>query len=710
MFPGGVFVAELAALADPALLPQTVAAAVGMRDVSVRPADRLVDFLSDKHLLLVLDNCEHLVDACATLVRRLLVAAPKLRVLATSRQRLGVEGEHLLAVEPLSVPSEDDDELRSSAFESVSLFCDRAAAVSPRFAMSDDNLPLIATICRSLDGLPLGIELAAVWLRVLSIGELHDRLDDKFGLLTGAMRTAPARQRGLDTVIDWSYQLCSPYERMAWARLSVFRGGFDLSAAEFVCTGDGIERGQVLMLMAGLVDKSILVREGDPSGCAARYRMLGTLVEFGAARLAEAGMSAVVSERHREYFGRLGSEYAEHEFGADQTEWVLRLQRDHANIRRALDSWLGDGEPLSAMDLAADLFTYWIAGGHLAEGFGWLDRALAFDTGSVPSRARALHARVLLCTWLGVRESLTARLEEYRVLVTTLDDPSLVARFQMCEGAATYFLGDPARACAILERALPSCRAVADDALAAQALTYLAVPRFILARVDAEDAGQEALDLCDAHGRPPWHTSFALWVVGMAVWRRGDIPRAEKLHCEAISLCRPMNDHSGIALSLEALAWCAASAQQFVRAVRLLGAAKMLWRQSGAERIESALREVSEKECAELARAALGPGGFQDAFAWGESLDLDHAVAFALAERPARANKRRRGDSSSELTRRESEIASLVADGLTNKEIAERLVISQRTADTHVEHILRKLGFTSRAQIAAWLTARDAIG
>lgn len=705
-FSDGVRFVDLATLSDPALLPQTTAAALGLRDETMRAVDRLADHLADQRLLLVLDNCEHVTDACASLIGKLLAAAPGLRVLATSRQRLGVEGEHVLPIEPFSVP---DGEADAVGHESLTLFSDRAAAVSPDFSLSKENRSVVVGICRQLDGLPLAIELAAVWLRALSPREIYDRLDDKFALLTGGIRTAHPRQRGLDALVGWSYQLCSPEEQAAWARLSVFKGGFDVADAEAVCTGGGVAREDVVHLLASLVDKSVLGRESDTYGRGARYRMIETLAQFGAARLAESEESAEVWTRFREHYRLLGREYAEQEFSDRQLNWVLRLQREHANLRRALDSLLAQPDLRPALELAANLSTYWIAGGHLAEGYGWLGRAL--DAGGPPSRERAqgLHAWLYLGTWLGVHKSFRTRIPEYRAVATELADPVLLARFRVCEGITAYFLGDRAEACAVLEEALPACLEVGQqEALASQGMAYLVALQFLLGKPDAEQTGQRAVALCEDRGSPPWHTAYALWALGLGVLQRGDVNGAAELQREAIRLRRPMNDHSGIALSLEAVAWCAASQHRFTEAARLLGAATMVWKLSGAGQIEPALREVSRTRCADPARAALGAAAFDEAVAEGESLDLDHAVALALGEPPPTAAAPGSGGKEpARLTRRETEVAALVGEGLSNKEIATRLVISQRTAETHVEHILTKLGFTSRAQVATWFANQD---
>ncbi|GAB3567472.1 LuxR family transcriptional regulator [Amycolatopsis endophytica] len=704
-FPDGVRFAELAALDDPVLLPQTVATALGLRDEAVEPADRLAQFLGDRQVLLVLDNCEHLTDACATLLGKLLAATSGLRVLATSRQRLSVEGEHLLPVEPLTLPERPGAAEGSNGWDAMSLFADRAAAVSPGFELNAGNESLIGTICRRIEGLPLAIELAAVWLRTLSLTDLNDRLADRFALLAEASRTAPPRQQGLEALVDWSYQLCLPAEQRLWERLSTFRGGFDLPAAEYVCAGDGIEAEEVLGLLAGLVDKSVLVRDRETYGHSARYRMLETLAEFGTARLAADRAPDEPARRHRDYYRDLARRFAEEKITGRQQDWITRLQAEHPNLRAALESWLEEPDPRPALEIAGNLSVFWIAGGHLVEGSRWLNRVLARNGKPSAERARALHASLLTSTWLGVRRGFAGRLREYRTIAAALGDPVIDAELLVCEGVSRYFLGDPERACELLEQAHDACGGLGDDGLALQILPYLALARFVVGQPDAEKAGEQAVELCAAHGNPPWYTALALWVLGLAVWQRGDLQRAKRLQRDAIRLREPAGDPSGIALSLETLAWCATAERRFNHAARLLGAAATAWRLSGAGRIEPALQQVSETRAALPAREALGRAAFEQEHARGAAMSFEKAVAFALDER--RAQPAPETGARHPLTARESEIAGLVAKGLSNRQIAGQLVISQRTAETHVEHILAKMGFTSRSQIAAWVTANE---
>ncbi len=333
-FPDGVWFVELAALHDPQLVPHSMASALELRQVSAEPTADLAQYLERKQLLVVLDNCEHLSQAVAVMVSKLLAAAPGLRVLATSRHVLGVEGEQILAVPPLSTPSEETRVEAGDAthYESVALFLERATAVAPDFAIVDGNRAAVTELCRRLDGIPLAIELAAVWLRILSPAQMVDRLEDRFRLLTTVRPAAPARQQALDAAIAWSFELCSSAEQLLWSRLSVFAGGFDLEAAEEVCSGDGIARDEVLGLLANLVNKSIMTRQQTSDHTAAWYQMLETIRQYGAARLPGPESVHELRTRHRDHYRSMAGRYAAEGFGPEQANWIIRLRREHGNV------------------------------------------------------------------------------------------------------------------------------------------------------------------------------------------------------------------------------------------------------------------------------------------------------------------------------------------------------------------------------------------
>ncbi len=707
-FPDGVWQVELASLQDPGLLAQTVAAALGLRDQSARsPAATLAEYLADKRLLLVLDNCDHLLDACAELVDPLLRAAPGLRVLVTSRQALGVNGEHVLAVFPLSVPDPDAGPLAVGAleqYEAVTLFADRAAAVLPEFALDASNVDTVVRLCQRLDGIPLAIELAAVRLRALSLQQLLNRVDDFFELLSADSGTVLPRQRTLRSLIGWSFDLCSPEERLLWTRLSVFSGGFDLDAAEEVCPGEELARDTILPLLAALVDKSILLR--DEYGSRVRYRLLETVRQYGRERLAHSGEEDVLRARQRDHYLRLARQAEASWQSQDQVDTLLRLRRERANLRVALDYCLTEpGQARVALDIAATLWSYWIFSGSLGEGRRWLDRALALDPHPTPTRAKALWVNSFLALLLGDMAAARPMLAECQELGQRLGDAAALAYAAQFLGLAALFQGDYPRAVTLVEEALAGHRARGDRNGEWVTLYQLALTATLRGDARAEELCTEVLALCEARGTQ-WTRSYALWVRGLELWRRGDPRRSATLVQEAIRLKRPFDDQWGIALCLEVLAWVVADTGEHERAARLLGAASMVWRLNGTSFPGHVVSP--HHQCEEQLSRALGDESFQAAFRSGTDLTLNQTMAYALGEKTNRAGKGQALGlrAAKTLTRREWEIAELVAQGLSNKEVAHTLVIAQRTAEAHVEHILRKLGFTSRSQIAAWVAAQ----
>lgn len=420
-FPDGVWLVELAKLGTPALVEQTVAAALELRDHSSRdPATVLAEFLADKRLLLVLDNCEHVLARCGQMVDRLLAAAPALSVLATSREPLGIPGERLWPVPPLTLPPADAGaQAPDRPYEALALFEDRAAAVVPDFTLDKDNKPAVARLCRRLDGLPLAIELAAVRMRVLSAEEMLARLEDRFTLLTTGHRTAAPRHQTLRAAVQWSFELCSEPERLLWARCSVFAGDFDLDAAERVCAGPGLAHREVFEAVSRLIDKSVLTREGG--GASARYRVLETIRQYGRERLDETGDTPAVRRRHRDYYLLLAEQADADSGGPHQYEWAERLRAERANVFTALDYCLTiPGQQRHGLRLAATLWFYWIACGSVRDGRYWLGRALKADPAPSRDRARALWTNGWIACLQGDNQAGLALLEEGRDLAQKL--------------------------------------------------------------------------------------------------------------------------------------------------------------------------------------------------------------------------------------------------------------------------------------------------
>ena len=720
-FPDGVWFVELAALQDPQLVPHTVANTLELRQVSADPASDLADYLETKSLLVVLDNCEHLTDACAVLVSKLLASAPGLRILATSRHVLGVEGEQILSVPPLSTPDADEEAeaVDPMRYESVSLFLDRAASVAPGFAISDGNRAAVVELCRRLDGIPLAIELAAVWLRILSPAQILERLEDRFRLLASGRPAAPARQQTLDAAVGWSFDLCSPAEQIMWTKLSIFSGGFDLDAAEDVCAGDGISPDDVLNLVASLVNKSIVLRQQATEHHTARYQMLESIRQYGAGRITDPDHLRALRIRHRDHYRSLANRFAAEGFGPHQADWFLRLRGESGNIRAALEFCLTEpGEAAAACDIAASIWNFWFAG-FLREGYRYLIRGLELATEPTSGRAHALWAASYLAMFATEFDRNATMLTECEQIGAGLDDDLLHARIKECRGHATLYQGDLPGAIELLEQARREFQELGNPLGEFDTLILLTACTFFLDDPRTSEFSREAFELAERHGAQS-SMGYGLWSVGIAQWRTGDFAQATRSLRRSVRLFLPMRDLTGVSFGVQALSWCAAFAEPDERAARLLGAAQAVWRTSGAKVDETNAYSVFDQKSEVMLRETLGSGAlngelFDIAFAEGASYSFEQAVALALGEddetdvpEGSPETGGARAGAAAGLTRRETEIAALLAEGLSNKDIAARLVISQRTVETHVDHILSKLGMTSRAQVAGWVAEHQA--
>jgi predicted ATPase len=632
----GVWYVDLAPLTDPELLANTVAAALGIRDQSASGiATVLSEYLADKQLLLVLDNCEHVLEACAALTDSLLRAAPGLRILATSRQSLGIPGEQLMVVPPLSTPDPDRPSLpvaEVAAYDAVALFTERATAVSPGFRITSDNAPTVARICAMLDGMPLAIELAAVRLRSLSVEQIVERLADRFQLLTGGSRTASPRQRTLRALIYWSYELCTPEERTLWARASVFAGSFDLEAAEAVCTGADLPVELVLETLDGLIDKSIInVTEQDGR---IRYTMTRTVRAFGLESLATSGEQVPTSRRHRDYFAGLAAQANEHWFGRDQLSWFGRLRTEQANFRAALEFCLTEpDEVATGLALATDLWPVWIAGGQLSEGRHWLGQMLERAPEPTPTRATALW----VAAWAtALQEDFAAALSllfECRAIAQQYGDAFTGAYADQVAGLAAMMQGDLHQGVSTLEQALAGHRAARNPEGEAYAIFLLAAATSYLG--DAERTiglCEEGLAVSEAHGES-WSRSWTTWVLAFEYIRQGDHNRAAALARESLQLKRAFDDRIGIGTSLELLAWAAAAGGQHERAAVLLGSANEIRRTLG-EPLPLVLQD-GHARCEATLRQQLGDDSFEAAHLRGSEFSFEQAVSYALEPAPA---------------------------------------------------------------------------
>ncbi|MBV9851285.1 MAG: tetratricopeptide repeat protein, partial [Armatimonadetes bacterium] len=476
-FPGGLWLVELAPLADAALVPQAVVQALGVREEAGTPLSRtLAAWIGDNRLLLILDNCEHLTDACAALAAELRCACPHLHILATSREPLRVAGEQVYPVPGLSLPDtrRPTTPQTLSEVESVRLFVERTRLVRPDFAVMDANAPAVAQVCWRLDGLPLAIEMAAARVRAMAVEEVMAGLDDRFRLLTGGSRSAPPRHQTLRALIDWSYELLNEPEKILLRRLSVFAGGCILEAAERVCAGTGVAGWEVLDLLTSLVDKSLVIFEDQSSGTG-RYRLLETVRQYGAERLEESGEAEEVRRRHTLFYLALAEEAAPHLTGYDPVAWLTHLDAEHENLRAALEWCLGDGgDTEAALRLCSSLVEFWHRRGYLTEARQWLGRALARLTDAPPeARAGALSEAARAACEQSDYQAARGLYEQALSIQRERGDAHGIADNSDALGWTLYNLGDLAAARALFEQCLALGRERQEPRIVLQALTSL---------------------------------------------------------------------------------------------------------------------------------------------------------------------------------------------------------------------------------------------
>lgn len=702
-FPDGMCLVELSSLKDPALLPHTVADALGISEQSTRSAAEVVcGHLRERRMLLVLDNCEHLVDAAAELTGQVLRAAPHVRVLATSRQALRIAGEHVFPVPPLPVPEpgEPMEPGTATRFPAVALFADRSAAAVPGFELTPANEQAVVRLCRGLEGIPLAIELAAVRLRVLTVDDLERRLDDRFQLLREGNRNDPERHRTLQSLVDWSYELCTPGEQALWARAAVFAGGFDADALGAVCAGEAVPAEDVLDTVAGLLDKSVFIRE--ERGGHARFRMLETLREYGQARLAETGAEPEVHRRHRDYYSELMERAGAQWYGTRQLEWADRLRDEHANLRRAFEHCLSEPAEAGRALRMAGMVWFWLAMDHITEGRLWLERVLPLCPEPTRERAWGLATASYLDSARGEKAGATRFAQNAVDLAAALGDPAAVAYAKHVLAATRYLHSDLSEAIVLFEQSLAQYeKADVEPQYPDLMRTEMASMLVLSGQLDQAAKMLEELLARGEQTGEQWQLSYVLWVRGLLTVLAGKPEQAGADFAEALRIKRSFHDTLGLALAVDALAWVRAAEGDGDRSAALFGGTAALWGPLGSPLFGSVhLTELHERFL-RMAREQLGENEFQAAYDRGRAMPPDAVFALALGEQPPASQTGRKQPSV--LTKREREVAGLVADGLTNRDIAARLVLSPRTVDGHVEKALTKLGFTTRTQIANWI-------
>ena len=701
-FRDGAWLVELAEVRDPALIGNAMLAALDMRDqAATEPRALLLSYLRDTELLLVVDNCEHLLDAAALLVADVLRAAPGVRVIATSREPLSVPGEHVLPIPPLELPraqaDESLDQLRQN--ESVQLFTERAAAASGSFELTAGNQAAVVDLCRRLDGLPLAIELAAVRTRVLSVEQILDRLTDRFGLLTGGSRAALPRHQTLRTTIEWSHDLLGPDERTLLRRLSVFTGRFTLEDVEAVCPSDDVPAARALDLLSSLVDKSLVMKEDTPGP--ASYRLHETMREFAGIKLQEAGEEEAVELSCVEHYVSRCRQLDEGG-RVDLVEWLEWMDLEIDNIRSVLRRCLDHADISRGMDLAASIRAYW-ATRATTEGARWLDELLASGGGDSEPQARAEYLRGFLAVLLVDPTAAMPALERaaaadreagrLRPLAVSLSMASIAANMAGDRGSAGRLLDEARSLTAGLDYVtaeLAVLQALSLDAFFAGDLEA--------ARSASSEGERLSREVGDLYTLKVW-----LLNLGTAALIAGELAASKPLLTEALRIAHRIDDRVQLSYLLDALGCQAAGTGQARLAAQLLGAADAVRTGTGARVMPFLAPMVGQAEAAAL--AALGASRFEAEFKAGSRLTRDAAVQLALGEpgQVAVAASDRAG--AGLLAKREAEVARLVADGLSNKEIGARLFISEHTVDSHVRSILNKLGCNSRAQVAAWMVS-----
>jgi non-specific serine/threonine protein kinase len=743
---------EFAPVRDHDRVAARISEALGVVETAGQsPGAALVRALGARTLLLVLDNFEHVVAAGPVLVD-LLVSCPGVAMFVTSRTLLRVSGEHVLAVPPLALPDPARPLSASglAEYDAVRLFVERSTAVSPTFALTDENAATVAQICQGLDGLPLAIELAAARMTVLSPQALFDRLGRRLALLTDGAQDAPERLRTMRAGIAWSYDLLAPGERSLFRRLAVFAGGFGLAAAEFARGG---ERSSALDTVAALVNQS-LVQRITPDGVEPRFAMLETIGEFAMERLVDSGAETDARRRHAAYFRRLAVSAEPGLRGPDQQEWRDRLEADLDNLRAALrwgtSASVDDEDAEHGLRLAGALWYFWFQRGLPGEGRHWLSRALDRVRTAGVDRAQALLGAGTLAWRQGDFAAARVQLDEsvllwrdtanrrgqaealhvlghvefdqqdyaaaqvlfeqslaaYQLAADTLGSLPLMADL----GLVAYHRGDYAEAGVVFEKSLAEFRRHGLKDRVAGALNVVGdLARLAGDQDRAAALYAESLELWrELRGTPG--IASALHKLGQVKRAIGDLGAARSYFVQSLALQRDLGNAQGIAECLAGLAGTAAAAGRPDRAVQIFAGSAAILAEIGVP-LAPADQAAVERDLAAVRRRLGGPG-WDAGWTAGQALSTDQAVELALADDAGRVGVRPavRPEPGPPLSRREREVTALIARGLSNREISDALVITEKTVGSHVEHIMTKLGLRSRTRVAVWAVEHGMAG
>jgi predicted ATPase/DNA-binding CsgD family transcriptional regulator len=703
--PDGVWFVELQELRNASLLPTAIMTALGVRDQSDRsPISLVVDYLAEKELLLILDNCEHLLDSCSVVVSAILHGTPGIRVLATSREPLNSDGEFVYPVPPLAVPEANSatsiDQL--GQFEAVALFCDRASAASGKFELSAENYAAVVQLCRQLDGMPLALELAAVRTRALGVEEIVNRLKHRLDLLTGGTRSGVPRQQTLRAAIDWSYDLLTPSEQALFRKLAVFAGHFDLEAVEAIWTTTPHAHEAPIDILSSLVEKSLVNRVG--TDVRARFRLNETMQQYALERLQDADELEATQSKHLRWYSELGVSAEADSFSSRLLPLFDRLDAEASNIRAALQYCIENNAQLdTGLDLAASLHFWWAARS-FTEAIGTLQSLLGAGAAGDRSRARALFVLGNIYLFANHLRGAASVLEEALPLARAANDRGLIAEILANQALAHVFAGSSeALSGQLLDQARALASATSDARVLADVARIDAFRAMQLGDHEATERKMRASILtCREHG-DTFILAHSLFWLGVAAVKRGDMTAAEKALLEAITLKRCFGDRgTATMLSIELLAAPALAAEDPIRAARLQGAGAGLRRRQQFEIHTIGAALVAD--AAARIRKVIGDTSYAKEFEVGAAMEHEEAVAYALGERTDVRPEDRTQVKGVVLGTREEEVGTLITQGLSNKDIAARLFLSVRTVETHVHNLLNKLGVNSRTQIAVWFS------
>ena len=712
-YPDGVWLVELGPLAEAERIAQTTAFALGLAEKPDRPIfEQLAAHLAHKTALLVLDNCEHLIDDCARFAHALLNACPHLHIFATSREPLHIAGETTWLVPTLSLPDwqpgMDPAALRKS--EAVQLLVERIRAVRPDFALDQDSAAPVYQICRKLDGIPLAIELAAARASVLSLDEIAARVDSALPWLESPDRLAPPRQQTLRAALDWSYDLLAAHEQRLFRHLSVFSGGFSLRAVEQISAADGLPAEQALALLYRLVDKSFVVR-AQGSAPASRYRMLRVVRQYAAEKLTQAGEEQSARERHFRWCLEFAQQAQGGVISADRAAWIARVESELPNLRQALTwSLSGQTEPALAHQLVTALAQFWQLRGYIREGMDWIEAALACPGVPQPVLAETYNSAAFIAQHLWLQDRALQYAESALEIWRALGD-SAKTGMALCYLGLIY-LGKQnfSRARRLFRESLEVLQPVGPQFAEAMALMQFGDMAFI--EGDYEQAERyyiESLAVSDQVGNLLGSTRRRVRLAQAAV-AKGDLARAQPLLAQSIPHGR--SDRWSAAMTVVTAASLAWAQGRLEYAARCLGMAEAY-----IENFHTQLWPVDRliiENHQRLLTGALGDKAFAAAVEQGrqQAGNLDGALDVLMqglqgGPDPVRPRSPAEKQAAGGLTLRELEVAALIARGKNNAEIAAALHVVVRTVEAHVTHILTKLNFTSRTQIAVWSANRE---